>query len=215
MTDTGSTDTGSTDTGSTDTGEHGHGEHGHDDSAVLPGGAGTHHSMTRLTAAGGDVAEHASSGHGDDDEHGATDPPHYYQEVYTLAKFYDAKLSISVYIDALTVAMFAMVTLIATCIHFYATGYMHDELVDDFVDHEATMSDGSHVHRPGRYHRFFQAMSLFCFSMLGLVISGNIAMTFVFWELVGICSYFLIGFYVETPQRFDRGEQSVYRESCW
>ena len=43
---------------------------------------------------------------------------------------------------------------------------------------------------PGRYHRFFQAMSLFCFSMLGLVISGNIAMTFVFWELVGICSYF-------------------------
>src|SRR5690606_19128385 len=52
-------------------------------------------------------------------------------------------------------------------------------------------------HRPGRYHRFFQAMSLFCFSMLGLVLSGNVLMTFIFWELVGICSYFLIGFYVE------------------
>jgi NADH-quinone oxidoreductase subunit L len=40
-------------------------------------------------------------------------------------------------------------------------------------------------------------MSLFCFSMLGLVLAGNIAMVFVFWELVGICSYFLIGFYIE------------------
>src|SRR5690606_7521680 len=59
------------------------------------------------------------------------------------------------------------------------------------------LSNGSHLHRPGRFHRFFQYLSLFCFSMLGLVIAGNIAQTFVFWELVGICSYFLIGFYVE------------------
>src|ERR671919_658538 len=51
--------------------------------------------------------------------------------------------------------------------------------------------------RRDRFHRFFQYMSLFCFSMLGLVIAGNIAMVFVFWELVGICSYFLIGFYIE------------------
>ncbi len=94
--------------------------------------------------------------------------------------------------------MFCMVTLIASCIHFYAAGYMQDELDgDEFVDHEVTMDDGEHLHRPGRYHRFFQALSLFCFSMLGLVIAGNVAMTFCFWELVGICSYFLIGFYVE------------------
>ena len=126
-------------------------------------------------------------------------PPAYHREVYTLGNFGDGfKMSISVYIDTLTVCMFCMVTLIATCIHFYATGYMHDELEgEDYVDHEVTMADGSHLHRPGRYHRFFQALSLFCFSMLGLVLSGNIAMTFVFWELVGICSYFLIGFYIE------------------
>ncbi|MBT4693077.1 MAG: NADH-quinone oxidoreductase subunit L [Planctomycetaceae bacterium] len=79
----------------------------------------------------------------------------------------------------------------------------HDEHADDpeddfmFVDHEVSMEDGSHCHRTGRYPRFFQALSLFCFSMLGLVLAGNVAMTFVFWELVGICSYFLIGFYVE------------------
>ena len=60
-----------------------------------------------------------------------------------------------------------------------------------------TLADGHHLHRPGRFYRFFQYLSLFCFSMLGLVIAGNIFMVFVFWELVGICSYFLIGFYIE------------------
>ena len=104
--------------------------------------------------------------------------------------------TIGYYIDALTVVMFAMVTLIASCIHFYAIGYMHDEL-HDVTDHEVTLADGHHLHRHGRFHRFFQYLSLFCFSMLGLVIAGNIAMVFVFWELVGICSYFLIGFYIE------------------
>ena len=92
--------------------------------------------------------------------------------------------------------MFCMVSLIASCIHFYAMGYMHDEL-HDVTDPEVVTSDGGKFTRPGRYHRFFQSLSLFCFSMLGLVVAGNLAMSFVFWELVGICSYFLIGFYIE------------------
>src|SRR6185369_14641533 len=115
---------------------------------------------------------------------------------YILGQFGKLKVSVSYYIDALTVAMFAMVTLIATCIHVYAIGYMHDEL-HEVTDREVVLSDGHHLHRPGRFYRFFQYLSLFCFSMLGLVIAGNIAMVFVFWELVGICSYFLIGFYIE------------------
>ncbi|MCA9119334.1 MAG: NADH-quinone oxidoreductase subunit L [Planctomycetales bacterium] len=115
---------------------------------------------------------------------------------WVLGEFGSLRLSISYYIDALTVCMFCMVTFIATLIHVYAMGYMHDEL-HDITDHEVTLSDGEHLRRPGRYHRFFQYLSLFCFSMLGLVIAGNIAMVFVFWELVGVCSYFLIGFYVE------------------
>ncbi len=114
---------------------------------------------------------------------------------YTLGEFGDLRLTIGYYIDSLTIAMFSMVSLIALCIHVYATGYMHDEL-HEITDHEVHVH-GGHLHRPGRFHRFFQALSLFCFSMLGLVVAGNIAMTFVFWELVGICSYFLIGFYVE------------------
>src|SRR4030043_1976481 len=73
---------------------------------------------------------------------------------------------------------------------------MHEEL-DDVTDALVTLSNGEKLTRPGRYYRFFQYLSLFCFSMLGLVIAGNIAMVFVFWELVGICSYLLIGFYIE------------------
>lgn len=146
--------------------------------------------------------EHAS--HGDESHAHAGTPLHYTNDFsapaiggpWVLGEFGSLRLSISYYIDSLTVCMFCMVTFIATLIHIYAMGYMHDEL-HDITDHEVTMSDGEHLHRPGRYHRFFQYLSLFCFSMLGLVIAGNIAMVFVFWELVGVCSYFLIGFYVE------------------
>lgn len=125
-------------------------------------------------------------------------PPSYSGDFYLLAAFGDLRLSIGYYIDALTVAMFAMVTLISTCVHVYSMGYMHDEL-SDFTDREVATREGDYLHRAGRYHRFYQYLSLFSFSMLGVVLAGNLAMVFVFWELVGICSYFLIGFYFERP----------------
>ena len=135
--------------------------------------------------------------HGGDAHHANNPPPPYEAgNWYDLAIFGNLKLSIGYYIDALTVGMFCMVTLIASCVHFYAIGYMHDEL-HDFTDPEVTLSNGEKLKRPGRFYRFFQYLSLFCFSMLGIVIAGNLAMVFVFWELVGICSYFLIGFYIE------------------
>ena len=140
------------------------------------------------------------AGEGDDSHEGhhANNPPPEYVSGnwYDLGVFGPLKLSIGYYIDALTVSMFCMVSLIASCVHFYAMGYMHDEL-HDFTDSEVTLTSGEKLHRAGRYHRFFQYLSLFCFSMFGIVISGNVAMVFVFWELVGICSYFLIGFYIE------------------
>lgn len=152
--------------------------------------------------AAGDAAHPAADA---EQGHGHHAPKPYYAGEYNvpglgtpwvLGKFGELRLSISYYIDTLTLCMFCMVTFIATLIHIYAMGYMHDEL-HAITDHEVTLADGSHLKRPGRYHRFFQYLSLFCFSMLGLVVAGNIAMVFVFWELVGICSYFLIGFYVE------------------
>ena len=87
--------------------------------------------------------------------------------------------------------MFVMVTFIATLIHIYSMGYMHDD---------------------PRYPRFFTYLSLFCFSMLGLVASSNVFMIFIFWELVGVCSYLLIGFWYEEKVELRRGQQGVHRQ---
>lgn len=118
-------------------------------------------------------------------------------EFYRLAKFGHLEITLDYYVDGLTVVMFAMVTLIASCIHLFAIGYMSDELTDHYEDHQVHLPGGRHFHRPGRFYRFFAFLSLFSFSMLGLVLAGNIFQVFVFWELVGVCSYFLIGFYAE------------------
>jgi len=145
------------------------------------------------------AGEHSAADHGGE-QHAAEHTHH--EKVALSGMWYTVsppglpEMGIGYYIDALTVLMFVMVTLIATCIHIYAMGYMHDEL-HDVTDHEVTLSNEQHLRRRGRYYRFFQYLSLFCFSMLGLVIAGNVLMVFVFWELVGICSYFLIGFYIE------------------
>jgi proton-translocating NADH-quinone oxidoreductase chain L len=134
---------------------------------------------------------------GEAEAHVTNEKPAYTGDWYTLGQWGSLKLTIGYYIDTLTVTMFCMVTLIASCVQIYALGYMHDELHEPYVDHEVHLANGEHLKRKGRYYRFFQYFSLFCFSMLGIVIAGNVAMVFCFWELVGICSYFLIGFYIE------------------
>ncbi len=96
-------------------------------------------------------------------------------------------IPLGVHIDNLTVIMFLMVTFIATLIHIYSMGYMHDD---------------------PRYPRFFTYLSLFCFSMLGLVASANVFMVFVFWELVGVCSYLLIGFWYEEKKNCDAANKA-------
>ena len=151
--------------------------------AVDHGGHGSSHAAAAASAnpfrtvALADADAHADS-HAD--EHGNAaraghSPTAYSGDWYTLYQGGRLKLSIGWYIDALTVLMFVMITFIATCIHVYASGYMHDEL-HDVTDHEVHLADGHHLHRPGRFCRFFQALSLFCFSMLGIVIAGNLAM---------------------------------------
>ncbi len=156
------------------------------------------HAATELTADDHHQPEHTEGddGHGHKAAHHESASPHLTENWYTLAEFGSLRLTIDYYIDALTLAMFVMVTLISTCIHVYSFGYMHEEL-EDVTDPLASTSSGKPLVRPGRFYRFFQYLSLFCFSMLGLVVAGNIAMVFIFWELVGICSYLLIGFYIE------------------
>src|SRR5205809_233872 len=80
---------------------------------------------------------------------------------------------------------------------YFAVGCIAGELTDDHVDHQVHTHDGGHFHRHGRFYQFFSYMSLCSFSMLGLVLAGSMFRVFVFWELVGICSYLLSGFYVE------------------
>ena len=166
-----------------------HGEHKHEkDGDHKEHADGNDHGVAH-------IEEHGSEDRADEAQHGPG--PSYSGTFYTLATFGALNLSIDYYIDSLTILMFCMVTLIATCIHIFAVGYMSDELTDEYVDHNAHTSDGHHVHRPGRFHRFFSFLSLFCFSMLGIVLAGNIFQVFVFWELVGISSFLLIGFYTE------------------
>jgi NADH-quinone oxidoreductase subunit L len=100
-------------------------------------------------------------------------------------------------IDSLSVLMFCMVTFVATLIHLFSSAYMSEELpAEGVADHHVHTEDG-HLHRRGRYARFFMYLSLFCFSMLNLVLADNLFQVFVSWELVGICSFLLIGFYFE------------------
>ena len=167
------------------------------------GHASTAGSPWQLTAMADDEGATSDSADG----HAAV-PLVYSGTLYTLATFGDLVVSIDYYIDSLTLVMFMMVTLIATCIHVFAIGYMSDELTDEYVDHFAHTADGKHVHRQGRFYRFFAFMSLFSFSMLGLVLAGNIFQVFVFWELVGICSYLLIGFYTERKKATDAGNKA-------
>jgi NADH-quinone oxidoreductase subunit L len=105
-------------------------------------------------------------------------------------------LTLGYRVDSLTAIMFLMVTFIATVIHLFSIGYMADELQPIVEDHQVHTEHG-HLHRRGRFGRFFLFLSLFCFSMLNLVLADNLFQVFLSWELVGICSYLLIGFYYE------------------
>ncbi len=88
----------------------------------------------------------------------------------------DAQFSLGVHVDALTVAMLGLVTFVSLCVVVYSQGYMHGE---------------------PRYTWYFAAISLFVAAMLGLVLADNLLQLYICWELVGVCSYLLIGFYYD------------------
>src|SRR5688500_4283349 len=95
---------------------------------------------------------------------------------------YDGYIDVGIYVDSLTITMFAMITPVATLVHVFSIGYMREDK---------------------RFPRFFTYLGLFCFSMLGLVLGGTAIQLFVFWELVGLCSYLLIGFWYEKKSASD------------
>jgi len=97
---------------------------------------------------------------------------------FTWFHFGTTQLDMGLILDPLTAAMAAMVSFVGFWIFVNATGYMADD--DNFT-------------------RFFCFLSLFAASMLGLVISNNLLLLFMCWELVGLCSYLLIGFWYFKP----------------
>ena len=107
-------------------------------------------------------------------------------------------LELGYHVDGLTLTMFELVTLVALCITVFALGYLADELTHEYRDHAGGPGDDEIV-RPGRLHLFMAYLCLFCTAMLTLLLAGNLFMVFVGWELVGACSYLLIGFYYERP----------------
>ncbi len=92
-------------------------------------------------------------------------------------------IDVNYFIDPLTIVMLLVVTGVGLMVVLYATGYMRDH----------------HGHREVGYERFFAFLALFVFSMLMLVLAGNFALLYLGWELVGLCSYLLIGFYFAKP----------------
>jgi NADH-quinone oxidoreductase subunit L len=87
-------------------------------------------------------------------------------------------IDMGIILDPVSVMMLVVVTFVSLMVHVYSLGYMKGE---------------------ERFSTYYSFLSLFTFSMLGLVIASNIFQIYVFWELVGISSYLLIGFYYDKP----------------
>ncbi|HMK43679.1 MAG TPA: NADH-quinone oxidoreductase subunit L [Dissulfurispiraceae bacterium] len=96
-------------------------------------------------------------------------------------------VSVGFLIDPLTAIMLIVVTSVSLLVHIYSSGYMHGD--------------------PG-YYRFFSYLSLFTFSMLMLVTGNNLLQLYFGWEAVGLCSYFLIGFWYQKQSAADAGKKA-------
>jgi NADH-quinone oxidoreductase subunit L len=94
----------------------------------------------------------------------------------------DFTIELAMRIDGLVAMMFLLVTFVSLMVHIYSSGYMRGD---------------------SRFTWFFGVLSLFTFSMLLLVIAGDLMILLIGWELVGVCSYLLIGFWWEEKKNSD------------
>ena len=87
-------------------------------------------------------------------------------------------IDLGILLDPISVMMLVVISTVSFMVHIYSLGYMHGEV---------------------GFQRYYALLSLFSFSMLGLVVATNIFQMYIFWELVGVSSYSLIGFYYQKP----------------
>ena len=88
-------------------------------------------------------------------------------------------IDLGILLDPISVMMLVVISTVSLMVHIYSLGYMHGEK---------------------GFQRYYAFLSLFTFSMLGLVIATNLFQMYIFWELVGVSSYLLIGFYYSKPE---------------
>ena len=91
-------------------------------------------------------------------------------------------IDMSIILDPISVMMIVVVCFVSLMVHIFSLGYMKGE---------------------ERFATYYAFLSLFTFSMLGLVLAGNILQIYIFWELVGVSSYLLIGYYFSKPVSFE------------
>ncbi len=96
-------------------------------------------------------------------------------------------LCLGVKFDDLAALMLSIVGVVGLCVHVFSLGYMGDD--------------------PGK-PRYFGGLSIFMFSMIGIVLADNLFMMFIFWELVGFSSYFLINHWRERPSAADASKKA-------
>ena len=90
--------------------------------------------------------------------------------------FSSYKITGGIFIDKLASIMISLVTFVATLVHIFSLSYMKGDAY---------------------YHRYWAYLGLFCFAMLGIIVSNSLLFIFIFWELVGVSSYLLIGFWFQ------------------
>jgi NADH-quinone oxidoreductase subunit L len=97
------------------------------------------------------------------------------------------KIDLGIKIDNLTVLMLFVVNLISALVHYFSIEYMHGDK---------------------KYTRYFAYLGVFTFSMLGIVLTHNLLMMYIFWELVGLSSFLLIGFWFEKKSASDAAKKA-------
>ena len=97
---------------------------------------------------------------------------------FTWFNFGEQTLRLGFVLDPIAAAMLVMISLVGLCIFVFSVGYMADDK---------------------NFTRFFAYLSFFSGAMLGVVIANSLLLLFMFWELVGLASYLLIGFWIERP----------------
>ncbi len=126
------------------------------------------------------LAAEAEGGH----EESIANFGNYYRKAVAWAPTGTSTFELGYRLDAPVALMLAMVTLAALCIHIFSVGYMaHDEYP---AGHQ-------------RQSRFFSYIALFTASMLGMTLADNLLLFFICWELMGLCSFLLIGFWYFKP----------------